>query len=118
MVAREGMPTTLVCNDTTVSDAVTINWRVKSLGADEWKLVLVARKTDRFSGGASKPSMQLTDPNFHDTGVFSLFLIPKLEDSGLYSCKIKQQERNLKERKILLAILTGRIINCFNWALS
>lgn len=111
MVAREDMPTTLVCTDTTVSGAVAINWMVKSLGADEWKLVLSARETDRFSGGALKPSMRLTDPNFHDTGVFSLFLLPKLEDRGLYLCLIKQQEKKLKERKILLAILTGRTIN-------
>lgn len=107
MVAREDQPTTLVCTDTTVSGGVTINWLVKSPGADEWKLVLTATGTDRFFGGALKPSMRLTDPNFHDTGVFSLFLLAKLENRGLYSCLIKQQERKQKERKILLAILKG-----------
>lgn len=115
MVVREGMPATLVCTDTAVSGAVTINWKVKSLDSDEWKLVLSATETDRFSGGALKPSMRLTDPNFHDTGVFSLFLLPKLEDQGLYLCLINQQER--KERKILLAILTGKIIHCYHWVL-
>jgi len=108
MVAREGMPTTLVCTDTTVRGAVAINWMVKSL--DEWKLVLSASESKKFSGGASKASMRLTDPNFQDTGVFSLFLVPRMEDSGLYSCLIKQQERKLKEKIILLAILTGRKI--------
>ncbi|XP_056301083.1 g6f-like isoform X5 [Pseudoliparis swirei] len=108
MVAREGMPTTLVCTDTIVRGAVAINWMVKSL--DEWKLVLSASESKKFSGGASKASTRLTDPNFQDTGVFSLFLVPRMEDSGLYSCLIKQQERKLKEKIILLAILTVTVL--------
>lgn len=108
MVAKEGMPTTLFCTDATVRGAVAINWMVKSPGADEWKLVLSASGRKEFSGGAWKASMRLTDPNFQDTGVFSLFFVPKTEDSGRYSCLIRQQEKKLKERIILLAILTGR----------
>ncbi|XP_068998516.1 phosphatidylserine lipase ABHD16A-like [Embiotoca jacksoni] len=54
--------------------------------------------------------MRLTDPNFQDTGVFSLGFLPKVEDGGLYLCLIKQQERKLKERIILLAILTVNVI--------
>lgn len=111
VVAKEGTRTTLVCTDTTVNGAVTINWKVTPLDAKEPKLVLSASKTNNISGGAFKPSMQLTDPNFHDTGVFSLALIPKPEDIGLYSCLIKQ-DRVEKERKILLAILTGK---CYHW---
>lgn len=111
MVAREGMPTTLVCTDTNVRGAVDINWMVKPVGVKEWKLVLSANERKEFSGGASKASMRLTDPNFQDTGVFSLFFLPTAEDSGLYSCLIKQQERKLKEKIILLAVLTGRKIN-------
>lgn len=107
MVARVGMPTTLVCTDTTMRGSVAINWRVKSLGADEWKLVLLADKRMNLSGGASQASMRLTDSNFQDTGVFSLIFHPKMEDGGLYSCLIKQQERKVKEKIILLAMLTG-----------
>ncbi|XP_026226357.1 g6f-like [Anabas testudineus] len=110
VVAREDMPTTMVCTDTPGNGVVAINWRIKSLRADEWKLILSAKETERFSGGALKPSMRLTDPNFHDTGVFSLFLLPKLEDSGLYSCLMIQRDKPLKERKILLAILTVTVI--------
>ncbi|XP_058503395.1 g6f-like [Solea solea] len=111
VVAREGSPATLVCTDTTMRGAVSINWMVKSLhGAREWKLVLSANERKEFSGGASKASMRLTDPNFQDTGVFSLMFSPKMEDGGLYSCLIKQQERKLKERIILLAILTVSIL--------
>ncbi|XP_059195768.1 g6f-like [Centropristis striata] len=106
VVVKEGMPATLGCTDTTVRGAVAINWMAKSLGADEWKLVLSASEMGEFSGGASKPSMRLTDPNFRDTGVFTLFFLPRREDGGLYSCLIKQQERKLRERIILLAILT------------
>ncbi|XP_042345285.1 g6f-like isoform X2 [Plectropomus leopardus] len=109
VVAREGMLTTLPCTDT-VRGAVAINWMVKSLGAGDWKLVLSASESREFSGGASKSSMQLTDPNFQETGVFSLFLIPRMEDSGLYSCLIKQKERKIKEKIILLAILTVTVI--------
>ncbi|XP_068592428.1 g6f-like isoform X3 [Cebidichthys violaceus] len=110
MVAREGVPTTLGCTDTAVRGAVAINWMVKPVGVDEWKLVLSANERKKFSGGASKASMQLVDPNFQDTGVFSLFLVPRMEDSGLYSCSIKQQERKLKEKIILLAILTVTVV--------
>ncbi|XP_044064939.1 g6f-like isoform X2 [Siniperca chuatsi] len=105
VVAREGMPTTLFCADT-VRGAVSIHWLMKSLGVDEWRLVLSANEKKVFFGGGFKASMQLTDPNFRDTGVFSLFFLPKMEDSALYTCVIKQQDRKQKQRMILLAILT------------
>ncbi|XP_071326544.1 g6f-like isoform X2 [Trachinotus anak] len=110
VVAREGMSTTLTCIDTTVKGAVALNWMGKSVGADEWKLVLSASEGTRFSGAASKASMQLKDSNFQDTGVFSLVFSPKMEDSGLYLCTIKQQERKWKERIILLVILTVTVL--------
>ncbi|XP_078108682.1 g6f-like isoform X2 [Sander vitreus] len=110
VLAQEGMPTTLVCTDATVRGAVAINWMVKPLGVDEWKLVLSANEREEFSGRASKASMRLTDPNFKDTGVFSLFFLPRMEDSGLYSCLIKQHERKLSEKIILLAILTVTVV--------
>ncbi|XP_034466991.1 g6f-like isoform X2 [Hippoglossus hippoglossus] len=110
VVVREGSSTTLVCTYEMSRSSVTLNWMRKSLGANEWKLVLSASKRKTFSGGASKSSMRLTDPNFHDTGVFSLFFIPTMEDIGLYSCLIKQQERKLKERLIFLAILTVTVL--------
>ncbi|XP_054477595.1 g6f-like isoform X2 [Anoplopoma fimbria] len=110
VVVREGSPTTLVCTDRTVRGAVAINWMVKSLSMDEWKLVLSANEGKEFSGGASKASMRLIDPNFQDTGVFSLFLLPRVEDGGLYSCQIQQQKRKLKEKIILLAILTVTVV--------
>ncbi|XP_030606213.1 g6f-like [Archocentrus centrarchus] len=109
VVVREGMLTTLVCNDATVRGGVTINWKVKLFCADEWKLIISATENEKFSGGALKPSMQLTDPNFQDTGVFSLSLKPEAADIGFYSCLIKQQERKLKEKMILLAILTVKV---------
>lgn len=108
MVAREGTPTTLICADTTVRNDVTINWKVKTIGADEWKLVLSASKRKELFGSASKASMRLIDPNFQNTGDFSLVFTPKVEDCGLYSCMIEQPERTLKETVILLAILTGK----------
>ncbi|XP_056901988.1 g6f-like isoform X2 [Takifugu flavidus] len=110
VVAREGIPTTLICTDTTVRNGVTINWKVKTIGADEWKLVLSASKTKELFGSASKASMRLIDPNFQNTGNFSLFFIPKVEDCGLYSCMIEQPERIPKETVILLAILTVTVV--------
>ena len=107
MVAEENKPTTLGCIDTTVRGDMSINWMVKSIGADEWKLVLSACEKNKFSGGSSKASMRLIDSNFQDTGVFSLFFLPREEDGGLYLCLVKQNERKIKERIILLAVLTG-----------
>ncbi|XP_053287883.1 g6f-like isoform X2 [Pleuronectes platessa] len=110
VVAREGSSTTLVCTYPTLRSPFTLNWMVKSLGADEWKLVRTASEGKKFSGSASKPSMRWTDPNFQDTGVFSLSFFPTMEDRGLYSCMIRQQEKKLKERIILLAILTVTVL--------
>ncbi|XP_071765677.2 g6f-like [Centroberyx gerrardi] len=110
VVTTVDKPTTLVCVDKAVKGGVAINWMMKSLGEDEWKLVLSANERKEFSGGASKASMRLTDTNFQDTGNFSLLFLPKMEDQGLYSCLIMQQERKLREKIILLAILTVAIV--------
>ncbi|XP_029958991.1 g6f-like [Salarias fasciatus] len=110
VVARVGMPTTLVCADQTVRGAVTINWKVRQLDTDGWQLVLTASEKTKFSGGASKPSMRLTDPNFKDTGNFSLSFQPGVDDSGLYSCLIEQQERKQRETFILLAVLAVSVV--------
>lgn len=109
MVAKEDMPTILPCIDTTVRGAVAINWIWKSLGSDKSKMVLLANERKEISGGGSKASMRLADHNFQETGVFSLFFLPKMEDSGFYSCMIKHQGKEIK-KIILLAILTGRQI--------
>lgn len=107
MVAEENQPTTLGCSETIVRGDISINWMVKSIGADEWKLVLSACEKNKFSGGSSKASMQLIDSNFQDTGVFSLIFLPKVEDGGLYMCLVKQNAKKIKERIILLTILKG-----------
>lgn len=99
--------TTLVCTDTTVRGAVTINWTVKPYSAHEWKLILSANERKEFFGEAWKTSMRLQDTNFKHTGVFSLVLSPTMGDSGLYSCMIQQTDRSPKKRIILLAILKG-----------
>uniref|UniRef100_A0A8C7X792 Ig-like domain-containing protein n=1 Tax=Oryzias sinensis TaxID=183150 RepID=A0A8C7X792_9TELE len=110
VVAEENMPTTLGCTDTTAKGDISISWMVKSLSTDEWKLLLTATERNNFSGASSRASMQLLDRNFKDSGVFSLYLVPTEEDSGLYTCLIKQKGRKLKERTHLLAILRVRIV--------
>uniref|UniRef100_A0A3Q4HSL0 Uncharacterized LOC102799460 n=1 Tax=Neolamprologus brichardi TaxID=32507 RepID=A0A3Q4HSL0_NEOBR len=110
VVVREGMLTTLICNDTSVRGAVTINWKVKLFCTNEWKLIMLASANERISGSALKPSMQLTDSNFKDSGVFSLSLKPEAADIGFYSCLIRQQEKILKEEIILLVILTVSVV--------
>ncbi|NP_001182165.1 G6F-like protein precursor [Oryzias latipes] len=110
VVAEENMPTTLGCTDTTAKGDISISWMVKSLSTDEWKLLLTATERNNFSGASSRASMQLLDRNFKDSGVFSLYLVPTVEDSGLYTCLIKQKGRKLKERIHLLAILRVRIV--------
>lgn len=106
MVAKTGTTITLVCVDTTLRGDINMNWRVKSLYADNWKLLLTAREREGFSGSASKLSMRLIDPNFQVSGNFSLSFIPTMEDFGLYSCLIRHQKGEM-EKIILLAILTG-----------
>ncbi|KAM6910070.1 g6f-like [Xenentodon cancila] len=106
MVVEENTSTILGCHDTTVRGDISINWMVKSIGADEWKLVLSASEKNSFSGGSSKPSMRLIDSNFQDTGDFSLFFLPTEEDGGLYMCLVKQNAKKIKEKIILLAVLT------------
>lgn len=108
MVAREGIPATLICSEKTLKHGLTVNWKVKKIGTGGWKLVLSAGRTKELFGSASKASMRLIDRNFQETGDFSLFFIPKAEDRGLYSCMIQQDEKILKETVILLAILTGK----------
>lgn len=108
VVSRVGTFTTLVCTDKTATGAVSINWMVQLPGTEQWKLVFSANEKKEFSGGASKDSMQLTDHNFQDTGVFSLLFRAQMEDRGLYSCLVKQQRQVLKEWFILLVILTGK----------
>ncbi|KAM4581380.1 g6f-like isoform 2-T2 [Odontesthes bonariensis] len=107
VVVEENTPATLGCTDTTMRGDISINW--KKLHGNEWKLVLSASEKNNFSGSASKASMRLADSNFQDTGNFSLFFIPKMEDNGFYSCLIKQNERKVKERIVLLAVLAVKI---------
>ncbi|XP_075209628.1 LOW QUALITY PROTEIN: uncharacterized protein LOC115434984 [Sphaeramia orbicularis] len=109
VVAREGSPTILVCTDTN-RGSVAINWMVKPLGVRQWKLLLSANDRKEFSGGSLKDSMRLSDPEFGESGDFSLFFLPTMEDSGFYLCMIKQAGRTVKEKIILLAILKVTVI--------
>lgn len=109
VVTMPGRPASLPCADWSARGAVAVNWMRRSPGADEWKPLLSANERKAFSGGASKPSMRLADANFQETGNFSLILVPEMEDAGQYSCLVKQKETKLKERVILLAILTVTI---------
>uniref|UniRef100_A0A3B4BII3 Ig-like domain-containing protein n=1 Tax=Periophthalmus magnuspinnatus TaxID=409849 RepID=A0A3B4BII3_9GOBI len=105
VVAREGILATLVCIDENATGAVSVNWMVKSLGTDRWRLVLSANERKEFSGGAAKDHMQLTDHNFQDSGVFSLAFRPEMDDGGLYMCLVKRRQNILMERVVLLMVL-------------
>ncbi|KAM4735494.1 g6f-like isoform 2-T2 [Anableps anableps] len=104
VIVKQNTPATLVCTGARLQGDISINWMVKSVDADEWKLILFASEEKKFSGGASKPSMRLADDNFGSTGDFSLVVSPEVADGGLYSCLIKKQEKE-KERIFLLAVL-------------
>ncbi|XP_061675752.1 g6f-like isoform X1 [Syngnathoides biaculeatus] len=106
VVEREHRGTTLECIHTEMKAGMNINWMVRPPKARDWKLVLSASELQEFSGGVSKPSMRLADPNYRDTGNFSLFLQPATEDAGLYMCMIEQLKKKIKEKIILLAIIT------------
>ncbi|XP_029535330.1 uncharacterized protein LOC115140948 isoform X4 [Oncorhynchus nerka] len=109
VVTMVGREVTLPCVDWPLTGSVSINWKMKSPSVDHWKLVLSANERQQFSGAASKASMRLVDSNFQETGDFSLLFIPKMEDKGRYSCLIIQQQKKLREKIILLAVLTVSI---------
>lgn len=99
-----GRPVTLFCVDWSLKGNVKINWMVKPPGLNQWKLVLTANERKEFLG-TSKTSMRLADPNFQDSGNFSLLFVPTMEDAGRYSCLIERPERKLQQKIILLAML-------------
>ncbi|KAM9512933.1 g6f-like isoform 8-T8 [Salvelinus alpinus] len=107
VVTMVGREVTLPCVDWPLTGSVSINWKMKS--ENHWKLVLSANERQQFSGAASKASMRLVDSNFQETGDFSLLFVPKMEDKGRYSCLIIQQQKKLREKIILLAVLTVSI---------
>ncbi|XP_038850436.1 g6f-like [Salvelinus namaycush] len=107
VVTMVGREVTLPCVDWPLTGSVSINWKMKS--ENHWKLVLSANERQQFSGAASKASMRLVDSNFQETGDFSLLFVPKMEDMGRYSCLIIQQQKKLREKIILLAVLTVSI---------
>ncbi|XP_029535329.1 uncharacterized protein LOC115140948 isoform X3 [Oncorhynchus nerka] len=109
VVTMVGREVTLPCVDWPLTGSVSINWKMKSPSVDHWKLVLSANERQQFSGAASKASMRLVDSNFQETGDFSLLFIPKMEDKGRYSCLIIQQQKKLREKIILLAVLTATL---------
>ncbi|XP_052345675.1 uncharacterized protein LOC118364068 isoform X2 [Oncorhynchus keta] len=109
IVTMVGREVTLPCVDWPLTGSVSINWKMKSPSVDHWKRVLSANERQQFSGAASKASMRLVDSNFQETGDFSLLFIPKMEDKGRYSCLIIQQQKKLREKIILLAVLTVSI---------
>ncbi|XP_077577240.1 g6f-like isoform X2 [Stigmatopora nigra] len=73
-------------------------------GAEDWKLVLTASDLEEFSGSGAKPSMRLADPNFQDTGNFSLLLQPVWQDSGFYKCFVEQHGKKIMQKIIHLVI--------------
>uniref|UniRef100_A0A673YBK0 G6f-like n=1 Tax=Salmo trutta TaxID=8032 RepID=A0A673YBK0_SALTR len=109
VVTMVGREVTLPCVDWPLTGSVSINWKMQSPSVDHWKLVLSANERQQFSGAASKASMRLVDSNFQETGNFSLLFVPKMEDNGRYSCLIIQQQKKLREKIILLAVLTVSI---------
>ncbi|XP_029598761.1 uncharacterized protein LOC115180642 isoform X2 [Salmo trutta] len=109
VVTMVGREVTLPCVDWPLTGSVSINWKMQSPSVDHWKLVLSANERQQFSGAASKASMRLVDSNFQETGNFSLLFVPKMEDNGRYSCLIIQQQKKLREKIILLAVLTGTL---------
>nr|XP_046158476.1 uncharacterized protein LOC123997874 isoform X3 [Oncorhynchus gorbuscha] len=109
IVTMVGREVTLPCVDWPLTGSVSINWKMKSPSVDHWKLVLSANERQQFSGAASKASMRLVDSNFQETGDFSLLFVPKMEDKGRYSCLIIQQQKKLREKIILLAVLTATL---------
>lgn len=112
LVIELGKHATLACAFPEMTGDVTVKWSRRPLLPKLYghKQSFVDKK--EFLGDSSMnlngPFMQLADINFHNSGVFSLVIVPKTGDEGLYYCLVKQQDKKERERVILLAILTGR----------
>ncbi|XP_053737305.1 g6f-like isoform X2 [Synchiropus splendidus] len=109
-VGRVGERTILGCRRAKEKGGFAVNWMFRSTNDKQWKLVLSATELKEFSGVASKNSMAMNDPDFQESKDFSLSFIPVEGDEGLYSCLVKRQQRKVKERVILLQLLTVTVI--------
>ncbi|KAJ3583180.1 hypothetical protein NHX12_034390, partial [Muraenolepis orangiensis] len=105
LVIELGKPATLACVDREMTSSMTVTW-LKTVGKSEWKLVLSANEKKEIYVESSMDSMRLADKEHGD---FSLVFVPKMGEEGLYCCSVKQQERNVTQRVILLAILTATV---------
>ena len=107
-----GRPTTLPCVDPQMTSAVNVSWIKHPNPKSKVKLLLSA------SGGkvTSGPRYSLADPNFLESGVFSLHFVPKMGDQGLISCLVEKHERNLR-KVILHALLIGIVYSSHPYTL-
>ena len=92
------------CVDPEMRGAGAVSWVKHATPKGKERLVLSASGGKVLSG----PKYSLADPNFLESGVFSLLFVPKMGDQGLISCLVKKQERKLR-KVILHALLTGRV---------
>ncbi|CAL8247437.1 unnamed protein product [Lota lota] len=107
IVTELGKPTTLPCVDPEMTGAVTVNW-IKSATPKGKKKVLFSANAGKVLSG--HPKFLLADTNFLESGVFSLVFIPEMGDQGLISCLVEKQKKKLRQRVILLALLTVTIL--------
>ncbi|XP_037836452.1 g6f-like isoform X2 [Kryptolebias marmoratus] len=105
VLVKENSPTTLGCTGPALTGDIFINWMVKSDDVGEWKLIYSASEKKKFAGEALMKSMQMSFKSSQGTGNFSLFLSPTMEDSGFYSCLIKENGTKRMEKTFLLAVL-------------
>ena len=93
------------CVDPEMTGTVTVSWTKHGTPKGMEKLLLSASEGKVSSG---PPKFSLADPNFLESGVFSLLFVPKIGDQGLITCLVEKQERKLR-KVILHALLTGRV---------
>ncbi|XP_030227492.1 g6f-like isoform X1 [Gadus morhua] len=106
VVTELGRPTTLPCVDPEMTGTVTVSWTKHGTPKGMEKLLLSASEGKVSSG---PPKFSLADPNFLESGVFSLLFVPKIGDQGLITCLVEKQERKLR-KVILHALLTVTMV--------
>ncbi|XP_067304964.1 g6f-like isoform X2 [Pseudorasbora parva] len=103
VMVREDTSVTLSCFDSPPTSSVLVTWKIMSASKDRWSFLLSANYIDGQTDG--RTSGDLAGKTFKITADASLVFRATAHAQGSYSCVIKQGDKKLRERIILLALI-------------
>ncbi|XP_052474577.1 g6f-like isoform X5 [Carassius gibelio] len=102
VVAREDTSVILSCFDSPPTSSVMVTWKMMTTREDRWTYLLSAKCTDGQTDGSSIESGGRT---FEISADASLIFRATAAAQGHYACEIKQDDKKLHERVVLLALI-------------